>query len=159
MKKILAIALALVMMLAVSIPAFAADITADGGTGEAQIKTSTTKENGDEAAGFTVTIPAENIIPWETTDKAFTYTVTSHLAPAKAVSVSVADADDGYVMTDATGLELAYTLNNTASTMEGPIANAVECTYNVLVAAEDWAAAPVTEYADTLTFTASIVDA
>ena len=51
MKKILAVALALVMMLAVSIPAFAADITTDGGTGESVVKTSTQNEDGEEAAG------------------------------------------------------------------------------------------------------------
>ena len=38
MKKILAVALALVMMLAVSVPAFAVDIAADGGTVESVVR-------------------------------------------------------------------------------------------------------------------------
>ena len=60
MKKLLAVALAVVMMLAVCVPAFAADITTDGGTGTAIIKTSTQTAGGEDGAGFTVTIPAEN---------------------------------------------------------------------------------------------------
>ncbi len=158
MKKILAVVLALVMLLAVSVPAFAANITTDGGRGEAVVKTSTQKENGEEAAGFTVSIPAENVIPWDSLSKDFTYTVTSQLAPAKAVRVDVADADDGLVMTDTTGLTLAYWLQNTSAVMDGPVVNAQNCTFTVCVSQDNWDAAAVTEYSDTLLFTASIVD-
>lgn len=158
MKKILAIVLALVMMLAVSVPAFAVDIATDNGKGESVVKTSTQNEDGEEAAGFTVSIPAENIVPWDSLSKDFTYTVTSQLAPAKAVRVDVADADDGLVMTDTTGLELAYWLQNSYAVMDGPVVNAQSCTFTVCVSQDNWDAAPVSEYSDTLLFTASIVD-
>lgn len=159
MKKILAMALSLVMMLAICVPAFAVDIATDGGTGEALVKTSTQNEDGEEAAGFTVSIPAENIVPWDSLSKDFTYTVTSQLAPGKAVRVDVADADDGLVMTDTTGLELPYWLQNTYAVMDGPVVTAQSCTFTVCVSQDNWDAAPVTEYSDTLLFTASIVDA
>ena len=63
MKKVLSIALAVVMMLAVCVPAFAADITTDGGTGTTIIKTATTTSGGDDARRFTVTVPADQEIP------------------------------------------------------------------------------------------------
>ncbi len=160
MKKILAVALSLVMLLAVSVPAFAVDIAKDGGTGEALVKTSTQNEDGEEAAGFTVSIPAENIIPWDSTETDFTYHITSQLAPAKAVSVEVKDADEVNQMTDVNGLTLPYWITNATATMTGPIVTDQACIFTINVDSTDgWDKAPVSEYSDTLLFTASIVDA
>ena len=159
MKKILSYALALVMMLAVSVPAFAVDIAADGGTGESVVRTSTQNEDGEEAAGFTVSIPAENIVPWDATSTDFQYTVTSQLAPNKAVRVDVDDPTGDLLMTDTNGLTLAYWIQNSFAVMDGPVVDAQACTFTVCVDTEAWDAAPVSEYSDTLQFTASIVDA
>lgn len=162
MKKILAIVLALVMLLAVSVPAFAADVTitdeSDPKTGEAVVRTSTQNEDGEEAAGFTVSIPAENIVPWDATSTDFQYTVTSQLAPNKAVRVDVDDPTGDLLMTDANGLTLAYWIQNSFAVMDGPVVDAQACTFTVCVDSEAWNAAPVSEYSDTLLFTASIVD-
>ena len=158
MKKLLAVALAVVMMLAVCVPAFAADITTDGGTGTAIIKTSTQTAGGEDGAGFTVTIPAENTIYWDALSTNLTYTVTSQLAPNKAVRVDVDDPTGDLLMTDTNGLTLAYWIQNSFAVMDGPVVDAQACTFTVCVDTEAWDAAPVSEYSDTLTFTASIVD-
>lgn len=156
MKKLLAVALAVVMMLAVCVPAFAADITTDGGTGTAIIKTSTQTAGGEDGAGFTVTIPAENTIYWDALSTNLTYTVTSQLGPNTGVQVTVDDTDQAYVMVDAESNTLAYSLANTTGTTTSPVAN-VEFTYTVNVAEAAWNAAVVSEYADELTFTAELV--
>ena len=68
MKKILSIAVAVLMIVAICVPCFAADITIDkttpDGKGTAQVKTdiSAVTDNGT----FVVTIPAEMPIPWNT---------------------------------------------------------------------------------------------
>ena len=74
MKKFFAVALALVMLFALCVPAFAADIAVDGGTGDVIIKTDTKIDtNGDDigdtdAESFKVSIPADTTIPWGTAD-------------------------------------------------------------------------------------------
>lgn len=157
MKKILAIALSVVMLLAVSVPAFAADIKTDGGTGTAIIKTSTQTSGGEEGAGFTVSIPAENTIYWKALSTDLKYTVTSQLGPNTGVQVTVDDTDKAYVMTDENDYTLAYSLANTTGITASPVVNGAEFTYTVNVAEEAWNAAVVSEYADELTFTAELV--
>lgn len=157
MKKLLAMALAVVMMLAVCVPAFAADITTDGGTGTAIIKTSTQTAGGEDGAGFTVTIPAENTIYWDAQSTSLEYTITSQLGPNTGVQVTVDDTDKAYVMTDANGYTLAYTLADTTGTTTSPVVNAKSFPYTVNVAEAAWNAAVVSEYADELTFTAELV--
>lgn len=157
MKKLLAVALAVVMMLAVCVPAFAADITTDGGTGTAIIKTSTQTAGGEDGAGFTVTIPAENTIYWDAQSTSLEYTVTSQLGPNTGVQVTVDDTDKAYVMTDENDYTLAYTLADTTGTTTSPVVNAQSFAYTVNVAEAAWNAAVVSEYADELTFTAELV--
>ena len=157
MKKLLAMALAVVMMLAVCVPAFAAEISTDGGTGTAIIKTSTQTAGGEDGAGFTVTIPAENTIFWDAQSTSLTYTITSQLGPNTGVQVTVFDTDKAYVMTDENDYTLAYTLADTTGTTTSPVVNAEAFTYTVNVAEAAWNAAVVSEYADELTFTAELV--
>lgn len=157
MKKLLAIGLALVMMLAVCVPAFAADITTDGGTGTSIIKTSTQTAGGDEGAGFTVTIPAENTIYWDTLSTDFHYSITSQLGPITGVRVTVSDTDDAYVMTDDFDNTLAYSLSNTVGETESPVVNDFEGTYTVNISEDAWNAAVVSEYQDQLTFLAQLI--
>ncbi len=157
MKKLLAMALAVVMMLAVCVPAFAAEITTDDGKGTSIIKTSTQTAGGEEGAGFTVTIPAENTIYWDAQSTDLTYTITSQLGPNTGVQVTVDDTDQAYVMTDANSYTLAYTLADTVGVTTSPVVNAEEFTYTVNVAQTAWDAAIVSEYADELTFTAELV--
>lgn len=165
MKKILSIAVAVLMIAAICVPCFAATIdkTTPDGKGTAQVKTdiSAVTDNGT----FVVTIPAEMPIPWNTanTDSAkdFTYSVESQLKTGKAVQVDVAQNNAN--MTSASGATLAYTITGdiTAVKTAGPVvaAGTFVKTVTVNVAGTAWANAAIDEYSDTLTFTAQVVNA
>ena len=165
MKKALSIALALTMLFALCVPAFAANITTDGGMGDSIVKTQTTTAGGDSAEKFTVSIPAETTIPWLTTTAYnIAYTVESHLAYGKHLTVTVADSDGQnkmlYTPEAGVTLELPYTLGATAYTAAGPVVNpAANVAATITVAENDWNNAIIGEYADTLTFTVNVVTA
>lgn len=161
MKKILAIAMALVMMMAICVPAFAAVTGGSNSGNDTIIDTDTRKDTnndgiGDtEAAWYTVTIPATQTLPWETESKDIVYTVASQLKTGKAVKVTVADADAAYKMTSAGG-ELAYTLENATFTADSAVYDDT-ASVTVKVALDDWKSVAIDNYTDTLTFTAEIV--
>ncbi len=164
MKKVFSIVLAVVMLFAVCVPAFAAEITTDGGTGDSVVKTLQTDEGGNPAEKFTVTFPAETTIPWlKTTAVDVAYTVESHLAYGKYLTVEV--TNDGantmkYSPETGVDLTLAYTLGDALYTAPGPVVNPTAGTTNakatVTVAQAAWDEAIIGEYADTLTFTATV---
>lgn len=165
MKKILSIAVAVLMIAAICVPCFAATIdkTTPEGKGTAQVKTdiSAVTDNGT----FVVTIPAEMPIPWNTANtdssKDFTYSVESQLKTGKLIQVDVAQNNAN--MTSASGATLAYTITGdiTAVKTTAPVvaAGTFVKTVTVKVAGAAWANAAIDEYSDTLTFTAQIVDA
>ena len=164
MKKAISAILALVMLTVLCVPAFAANITTNGGTGDAIVKTRTTTAGGDSAENFTVSIPAETTIPWLTTTASISYDVESHLAYGKHLTVTVADRDGQNKMlySPAAGvtLELPYTLGATTYTATGPVVNpAATVAATITVDANDWNNAVIGEYADTLTFTVNVVTA
>lgn len=165
MKKAISAILALVMLTVLCVPAFAANITTDGGTGDSIVKTRTTTAGGDSAENFTVSIPAETTIPWLTTTAYdIAYTVESHLAYGKHLTVTVADSDGQnkmlYTPEAGVTLELPYTLGATAYTAAGPVVNpAANVAATITVAENDWNNAIIGEYADTLTFTVNVVTA
>lgn len=158
MKKAISVALALVMLFAVCIPAFAADISATG-TGDVIVSTSTKTATGEDAETYTVTIPADTTIAWGTESTDVSYTVESHLARNKAVSVAVAGS--GEMKTVDGAYTLAYTLDGaTAFTAEHPVVYpAAAQAINVLIAADDWNTAVVESYSDVLTYTAEVIAA
>lgn len=165
MKKILSIAIAVLMIAAICVPCFAATIdkTTPDGKGTAQVKTdiSAVTDNGT----FVVTIPAEMPIPWNTANtdssKDFTYSVESQLKTGKLIQVDVAQNNAN--MTSASGATLAYTITGdiTAVKTTAPVvaAGTFVKTVTVNVAGTAWANAAIDEYSDTLTFTAQIVAA
>lgn len=165
MKKILSIAVAVLMIAAICVPCFAATIdkTTPDGKGTAQVKTdiSAVTDNGT----FVVTIPAEMPIPWNTanTDSAtdFTYSVESQLKTGKRIQVDVAQNNAN--MTSASGATLAYTITGditaVKTTASVVAAGTFVKTVTVNVAGAAWANAAIDEYSDTLTFTAQIVAA
>lgn len=165
MKKAISAILALVMLTVLCVPAFAANITTDGGTGDSIVKTRTTTAGGDSAENFTVSIPAETTIPWLTTTAYdIAYTVESHLAYGKHLTVTVADSDGQnkmlYTPEAGVTLELPYTLGATAYTAASPVVNpAANVAATITVDANDWNNAVIGEYADTLTFTVNVVTA
>lgn len=164
MKKILSIAVAVLMIAAICVPCFAATIdkTTPDGKGTAQVKTdiSAVTDNGT----FVVTIPAEMPIPWNTANtdssKDFTYSVESQLKTGKVIQVDV--AQNSANMTSASGATLAYTITGditaVKTTASVVAAGTFVKTVTVNVAGTAWANAAIDEYSDTLTFTAQIVD-
>lgn len=165
MKKILSIAVAVLMIAAICVPCFAATIdkTTPDGKGTAQVKTdiSAVTDNGT----FVVTIPAEMPIPWNTANtdssKDFTYSVESQLKTGKVIQVDVAQNNAN--MTSASGATLAYTITGditaVKTTASVVAAGTFVKTVTVNVAGTAWANAAIDEYSDQLTFTAQIVDA
>ena len=161
MKKILAIAMALVMMMAICVHAFAA-VEGGSNTGSDTIINTDTKKDTDndgigdtEAAWYTVTIPATQTLPWEAVSTDIEYAVASQLKTGEAVKVTVKDADDDYKMTAAGG-SLDYTLENATFTANSAVFDGTASVI-VKVASNEWKSAAIDNYTDTLTFTAEIV--
>ena len=165
MKKILSIAVAVLMIAAICVPCFAATIdkTTPDGKGTAQVKTDISAVS--DSGTFVVTIPAEMPIPWNTANtdssKDFTYSVESQLKTGKRIQVDV--AQNSANMTSASGATLAYTITGditaVKTTASVVAAGAFVKTVTVNVAGAAWANAAIDEYSDTLTFTAQIVAA
>ncbi len=154
MKKVISLALALVMMLAVCVPAFAADKTINGTAGEdgtAIVKTTTT---GNES-NYSVTFPAETLITWNATSTDIGYSVSAQLEPDKYLAVSVTGSG---TMTDANGKTLAYTLSGdtTVNTTANVVVTNLAKTLKIEVAQANWDNAIISEYQGTLTFTAEV---
>lgn len=165
MKKILSIAVAVLMIAAICVPCFAATIdkTTPDGKGTAQVKTDISAVT--DSGTFVVTIPAEMPIPWNTANtdssKDFTYSVESQLKTGKRIQVDVAQNNAN--MTSASGATLAYTITGditaVKTTASVVAAGTFVKTVTVNVAGAAWANAAIDEYSDTLTFTAQIVAA
>lgn len=158
MKKVISVIIAVLMLASICVPSFAADITTNGGKGDAIVKTKTVDESGDSAEKFTVTIPATTEIPWGMASQDLTYSVESHLGYGKKLTVNVAGNN---VMTYTVGsdsMTLAYTLGGaTAFTAAGPVVYpAADQTIKVNVTDTAWKTAVVGEYQDTLTFTVAV---
>ncbi len=159
MKKILAIAMAIVMMMAIAVPAFAVPTgTVTGGNPNANetiINTDTEDKNGNDPTWYTVTIPATVTIPWGEATWDVEFSVASQLATGKGVKVNV--TGDG-VMTNAAGAELGYTLSSTEFKTNAPVFDNSNDKAAAVVGITDWATVAVDAYSDTLTFEATVFD-
>lgn len=163
MKKVLSFAMALVMMMAVMVPAFAVELNANPDEADVIINTSTLKDTDGDGVGdkdaeeYTVTIPADTTIPWGTEETNVSYTVESHLKRDGRVKVAVAGAS---VMKTVDGAyEIPYTLagEGVAFASDVPtIYPAATKNVTVAISADDWNSAVVEEYKDILTYTAEI---
>lgn len=161
MKKILAIAMAFVMMMAICVPAFAA-VTGGSNAGSDTIINTDTKKDTDgdgigdtEVAWYTVTIPATQTLPWEATSTDIEYAVASQLKTGDAVKVTVTDADGAYKMTNTAGGALAYRLENATFTADSAVYYDT-ASVTIKVALDAWKSVAIDNYTDTLTFTAEI---
>ena len=160
MKKILSIALALVMMMAICVPAFAADLTQKPAqSGDVIISTDTKDKDGNDAEQYIVTIPADTVIPWGEAETDVSYSVEAHLTRNNRVNVTVAGS--GAMKTADGAYSLAYTLDGGVdyTTAEANVYPAANVELKVLVADLDWNTAVVEEYSDILTYTSEIVTA
>lgn len=152
MKKIIAIVMALVMMMAVTVPAFAADITKDSEqAGQATVATTT----DDTDATYTVTYPAATTIAWGDTNAVnVNYAVTSQLPIGASLKVSVAADNNGEMTSaNAAGYKLTYTLTGGAEETFQEINNNVAPSTDVTVAIADFSQAVPDVYTGTLTYT------
>lgn len=157
MKKIVSIIIAALMLASICVPSFAADITTNGGTGDAIVKTKTVDEAGENAEKFIVSIPATTEIPWGKDSQALTYSVESHLGYGKKLTVNVSGHGVMTYTVGADSMTLDYTLGGATAFTAGPVVYpAAEQTINVNVADRAWKSAVVGEYQDTLTFTVAI---
>ena len=149
------------MMFAVCVPAFAADLSVkDTDSGDVIISTKTEKEDGSDGDWYVVSIPADTVIAWGETATELKYSAETHLLYDKSLDVTVTSAD--YKMTFApdanTALDLAFDLTGDTTVNFATVTYpAVEKAVSVDITEEAWLNAVVAEYADTLTFTATIV--
>lgn len=162
MKKIIAIVMALTMMMVVTIPAFAVDITNDTAQTSSVDVVTTFDETTDWS--YTVTIPAGVTVAWnDTSAQDMTYSVESQLLIGASLKVSVV-ADNGGTMT-ATGTTdtLTFTVAGGDEVEFGPVnpanttaPNVVDGT-NASVSIEDFSGKAVGAYTGTLTYTVTYV--
>lgn len=154
MKKIMAIVMAIVMMMAIAVPAFAAVEYDDGTAGsDTIIETLTTREDGTDPTWYTVTIPASQTIYWEATSTSIEYTINSQLATDDLVNVVV--TGNG-VMTNGTNT-LTYAITDADYTASAAVVVDEADTVTIDTSMSAWTTVPVDAYSDTLTFTATIV--
>ncbi len=156
MKKILAVAIAIVMMMAIAVPAFALTETVTGGNpvaNETIIETLTTKEDGSDPTWYTVTIPATQTIYWEAKTTDVEYTINSQLATGDAVFVVVSGNGS---LKNAAGDILHYGLVNNEYTATASVVVDEVASVTVDTTGANWKGVPVDTYTDTLTFTATI---
>ena len=155
MKKIISVLLAVAMLAALTVPAFAADITKDSAEQSAKVDvvTKTTNTDGADAYSYTVTIPASFEFDWgDTAAKDATYTVTSQLLLGASLDVSVA-ANNGGQMTNAdTASTLTYTLTNGGSAHFAEVNNSAAPTAQPAVSIASYDNVPIAVYTGTLTY-------
>lgn len=164
MKKIISIALALVMMMAVAVPAFAATAV----LGENKVNVETTFDATTDAS-YTVTIPATISAKWgkETTVYDASYSVKSQLLVGASVTVGVAydadtdDTNNGVMKNAETTATLKYTLTGAGKTTftgvnDGAKASDMGGT-DATITVAGFDAAPVGVYTGTITYTVEYV--
>lgn len=164
MKKVISMLMTVAMLAALMVPSFAvlngSNAPGTDDEGDVIVKTSTTMEGGQDARRYTVTIPADTVIAWGAEKTELTgYTAEAHLAYGEKLSVTVSgNGNMVYEPEAGTTLALPYTLEgDTAYESAGPVVYPVATlALSVNIAADDWNAAVVGEYQDTLTFTAAI---
>ncbi|MEG1834617.1 MAG: hypothetical protein RR229_00700 [Oscillospiraceae bacterium] len=167
MKKIISIALSVVMLIAVAMPVFAAagTVTIDEKTSAtpktADVVVKTVLGGGMPATGtYAVTIPADLTIAWDTvTATDVSYSVTSQLALGATLKVGIASLNASTLKEVKSNKTIAYTPANFADKTFNEINNAVSSASTITVEQAAWDAAPVAEYLDTLTYTVTYVAA
>lgn len=168
MKKILSFAMALVMMMAVMVPAFAADLKANPDSADVIINTSTLKDTNDDGIGdedaeeYTVTIPADTTILWGEEETDVSYKVEAHLKRDGRVNVAVSGS--GVMKTFDGAYEISYDLEGEGVDFKADVPTiyvvgegAAKKPVTVKISADNWNTAVVEEYKDILTYSSEIV--
>ncbi len=158
MKKVLSLALALVMILAVTIPAFAIDLNAGTPAGNTQVLVDGIADMGE--GSYTVTIPAQVQIPWGNTTADVEYSIFCQLQTGKLVKVTAASADGGVMKNTAQTATLNYSLSDTTYTTTKSVVLETapeKSKVKVNIPTANWNGASIDNYSGTLTFTAELV--
>ena len=156
MKKIISVLLAVAMLAALTVPAFAAEITKDSAEQSATIDvvTKTTNTDGADAYTYSVTFPASFEFAWgDTAAKDATYTVTSQLLLGASLDVSVAADNGGKMTNESTASTLTYTLTNGGSAHFAEVNNDAAPATHPTVSIASYAGVPIAVYTGTLTYT------
>lgn len=164
MKKTLSLVLVLALALSLAVPAFATDITSNGGTGETVVTYGTSQ-------GFVVTIPADFAIDTETKKATAAVEAENVLLPyGKTLNVKISGDDytDKWELIDAAEAsnKLTYTIGKTDGasdvvndsvvlSVDAGVAYDSSVSQTLHFAVVDDIAKAGT-YADTLTFTVSV---
>lgn len=164
MKKIISIAVALLMMVLVVVPAFAETLDANTTSGNSTILTKDTKEDGTDGAYFEVTYPASTPFDWNALvgSANVAYSAKTHLKYGQTLTVSVSSENYKMTLQDDAAYALAYTLKDDAegtAALTNLVLGAVatgDKTVFVDIPQDQWDAAPVGIYSDILTFTATV---
>lgn len=156
MKKVISVLMAVAMLAALMVPAFALT-EADGNPASDTAEVKTNYDNLEATGGYyTVTYPAETTIAWGTVDTTIKYNVSTQLIPTATLTVTV--AQDNAAMKSADETELPYTLSgDTEVTGIAPFVSE-EKSLNINITDANWKSVPVDDYSDTLTFEATIVN-
>ena len=153
MKKILAVVMALAMLFALCVPAFAADpnpITKDTTQQSGSIDVITTYLPSDET--YSVSYPAAVNVAWgDTAAQDAKYTVTSALQIGAKITVSAAENAGGEMRAAGTADTLTFTVQNGAA-REFTGANAAVVS-DTKVTISDFSGAAVGVYTGTMTYT------
>lgn len=157
MKKILSIAMALVMMVAVMVPAFAAELNASSNTGSATVQVDGITDKGDGT--YSVEIPASVDLIWGDTTKAGEYKITSQVQTDKRVKVTLSKAKDLTNTGDATETIEFAVADATTGVASAAVVNAEAHAFNLTIDASEWTAASIAKYEGTITFEAELVNA
>ena len=155
MKKIISVLLAVAMLAALTVPAFAAEITKDSAEQSATVDvvTKTTNTDGADAYTYSVTFPASFEFDWgDTAAKDATYTVTSQLLLGASLDVSVAVNNGGKMTNENTASTLTYTLTNGGSTHFTEVNNSAAPTAQPAVSIASYDNVPIAVYKGTLTY-------
>lgn len=184
MKKLLALVLALVMMFAVCVPAFAVVETKNNVTTvkdnysqkeavEAKLHTNTELPEGEYA--YTVEIPADTVITWGDPYTEFKYRIVkTQLNAGQRLRINVTSADnDSSLTSEATGATIPYyfsrlvnpdtdeyvAVDTLSYTTDKEVITIPRLrTFYISIAAASWNV-PLAEYTDILNFQIDIIDA
>lgn len=159
MKKVISVLMAVAMLAALMVPAFALT-EADGNPASDTAEVKTNYDNLKATGGYyTVTYPAETTIAWGTEDTTIKYTVSTQLIPTATLNVTVAQNNPAMEKQNAldTDPKLTYTLSgDTNVTGISPFVTDEEHTLNINITKDAWGDVPVDDYSDRLTFTATV---
>ncbi len=155
MKKILALVMAIVMMMAIAVPAFAGTLNGTANAGDTTVIVDGTN-GGTNDGTWSVTIPATVDLTWGN-DGADEYSITSQLVSGKRVQVTLAKSVD---LTSAAGKVIEFTATDATNGKSATeVVDGEVHAFNITVADGAWDAVPYDVYEGQISFTASVVDA